>query len=154
VFAINAVGFVLGAQVCSRLIGRASPTRILSITLPGLVLASAALAFAGLLDRGLVPVVALTAVFFTLAGASLPCNSVMAMWAHKARAGTAAALMGAVTFGLGGVAAPLTGSLGIESVAPTGIVMGAASALALVLFRLFVLHHSSDGGGPSEAPWG
>jgi DHA1 family bicyclomycin/chloramphenicol resistance-like MFS transporter len=100
VFAINAVGFVLGAQVCSRLIGRASPTRILSFTLPGLVVSSVALAFAGLVDSGLVPVVALTAVFFTLAGASLPCNSVMALWPHKARAGSAAALMGAVTFGL------------------------------------------------------
>ena len=138
VFAINAVAFVLGAQTCSRLIDRFSPTRILSVTLPSLVVVSAGIAMAGLLPSGLVPVVGFTAVFFALAGASGPCNGVIAMSPHKARAGSAAAVMGAVSFGLAGIASPLAGLLGVMSATPIGIVMGAAALVAVVVFILFV----------------
>jgi DHA1 family bicyclomycin/chloramphenicol resistance-like MFS transporter len=71
-------------------------------------------------------------------GFMFPCIQVLAMSGHGEQAGTAAALLGAGTFGAAGVVAPIAGFLDMGSAAPMGAVMaasmvGAIAALWLIL---------------------
>jgi DHA1 family bicyclomycin/chloramphenicol resistance-like MFS transporter len=70
----------------------------------------------------------------TFAGLALPNAAALAMTRHGEAAGTAAALLGAVQFGIGAVAAPLVGVLGTDSVGMAVVVAGGmVAALAAML---------------------
>jgi DHA1 family bicyclomycin/chloramphenicol resistance-like MFS transporter len=72
-------------------------------------------------------VLPLWAVLFA-SGLALPNAPALALSRHGEAAGTAAALLGAVQFGVGAAVAPLVGVLGNDAVA-----MGAVVVAALVL---------------------
>jgi DHA1 family bicyclomycin/chloramphenicol resistance-like MFS transporter len=65
------------------------------------------------------------------ASLALPNAPALALSRHGEAAGTAAALLGAVQFGIGAVAAPRVGALGTDAVA-MAVVMSAGLALSLV----------------------
>jgi len=145
VFAVNAVGFVFGSQASSRLLRRFQPTQVLARTLPALTGLGLGIAVTTLVSGSPYLLTVLTAGFFIFAGASGPCVGVIAMTPHALRAGTAAALLGAVSFGLAGITAPLAGILGGDSAMPTGLVMALTMALAVVAFRTLVLPDHTGG---------
>ena len=63
-----------------------------------------------------------------------PNATALALSRHGEAAGTAASLLGAVQFGVGGLAAPLVGLLGNDAVAmATVITVAAIAALAVLL---------------------
>jgi hypothetical protein len=70
-------------------------------------------------------------------GLALPNAPALALTRHGEAAGTAAALLGAVQFGVGALAAPLVGALGSDSVAMAVVVaigmLGSLSVLLLVV---------------------
>ncbi|MDN4609867.1 Bcr/CflA family efflux MFS transporter [Arthrobacter burdickii] len=138
VFAFNAIAFVAGTQITARVAGRFSPRTILGVTLPTLAIAGLSVAGTSRLGLGLVALVICTVVFHLAAGASGPCLSMIGMAPHAARAGTAAALLGAVNFGLGGILSPVVGVLGVRSAEPVGLVMGAVGITAVFLFAVLV----------------
>lgn len=138
VFAFNAIAFVAGTQITARLSGRFAPQTILGVTLPTLAIAGVSVAGTGRLNLGLVALVLCTVVFHLAAGASGPCLGMIGMAPHAARAGTAAALLGAVNFGLGGILSPVVGVLGVQSAEPVGLVMGAVGIMAIFLFVVLV----------------
>jgi DHA1 family bicyclomycin/chloramphenicol resistance-like MFS transporter len=138
VFAANAVGFVVGSQCCSRVLRRHQPTRVLSFTLPVLTAVGVGIAVATSGSTSPSPLTVLTAVFFIFAGASGPCLQLVAMAPHSLRAGSAAAALGAVSFGMAGITAPLAGVLGGASARPTGLVMALTMALAMGVFVALV----------------
>ncbi|MCA5892336.1 multidrug effflux MFS transporter [Isoptericola sp. NEAU-Y5] len=133
-FAVNGLGLVLSAQVNAALVRKVAPIRILR----------AAMAIQGVFAIGLL-VVALTGaggllgllvmlwVVLAFQG-MIPANaSAIALSRHGERAGTAAAVIGAVQSGIGGVVSPLVGVLGGGAVAMSAVMLGALCSGLLVL---------------------
>jgi len=134
----NAVAFVTGTQVSAMCAQRRSPVAVLSVVLPTMALTSLGLSVLPSLLPGLPPIVVIMLLFFALAGACGPCLGAIGLGDQAARAGTAAAVMGAANFGLAGLAAPLVGVLGVTTFGPLGLVMGFAMAVATLLLWLMV----------------
>jgi DHA1 family bicyclomycin/chloramphenicol resistance-like MFS transporter len=137
-FGAGAVGLIAATQFNVRLLRRFTPQRILvgallAGTAAGLVLLGLALAHLG----GLPAILASLWAVLAAAGLALPNAPALAMSRHGEAAGTAAALLGAVQFGVGAAAAPLVGLLGTGAVAMAivvagGMVLAAVALLAVV----------------------
>jgi len=135
VSALGAIAFVAGTQVAARLLRWTGPGRLLAVSLPALATAGFSVAIVEAMGLGLRGIVAAAVVFLLCAGLSVPSLSVIALSRHRETAGTAAALLGAANFGLAGVTSPIVGTIGIDTAAPMGTVMGliaVAAVLALV----------------------
>lgn len=133
-FAINSLGIVAGVQISSRVLRRVGPQWVIAAaTVVQLTMALLIVAFdqLGLGFWG----TALPLWFYIMAtGFIFPCVQVLALINNGAQAGTAASLLGAVTFGTAGLVSPLVGFLGdgIDSAAPMALVMAACIALGVV----------------------
>ncbi|MBF0688834.1 MAG: multidrug effflux MFS transporter [Cellulomonas sp.] len=135
-FAANGVGLVLGAQVNAALVRRVAPIRILrvavvlTVLLTGVLLVLALTGFGGL--WGLLVVLWLVLALVNFAP---PNATAIALGRHGAIAGTAAAFIGALQAGTGGVVANLSGVLGGGAVA-MAVVMLAAATVGLTVLAL------------------
>ncbi|MDG4824184.1 multidrug effflux MFS transporter [Asanoa sp. WMMD1127] len=135
-FGAGAVGLIAATQINVRLLRRYPPQRVLVAALAGgtgagaLLIAFAATGFGGLASL----LAALWLVLFS-GGLAMPNASAVAMSRHGEAAGTAAALLGAVQFGTGALAAPLVGVLGNDGLGMAVVVAGGmvAATLALLL---------------------
>jgi DHA1 family bicyclomycin/chloramphenicol resistance-like MFS transporter len=137
-FAVNSIGLAVSSQVASRLMRRFAPARILAVSLPLMAIAGFTAAAAAALDLGLAPIVAGTFVFLSCAGLSFPCIQVTALAPHGAEAGTAAALLGAINFGLASLSAPIVSVFGTETAIPMGLGMGILLSVATALLWIVV----------------
>jgi DHA1 family bicyclomycin/chloramphenicol resistance-like MFS transporter len=137
-FAVNSIGLAVGSQVASRLMRRFPPARVLVVSLPVMAVAGFTAAASAAFGLGLVPVVASTFVFLSCAGLSFPCIQVTALAPHGAEAGTAAALLGAINFGIASLSAPIVGVFGTETAIPMGLGMGILLTVATALLWIVV----------------
>ncbi len=135
-FAVNGVGLVASAQINASLVRRVAPIRILRTALVmqgffAVVLLVVALTGAG----GIVGLLAALWVVLAFTGL-VPANaSAIALSRHGERAGTAAAVIGAVQSGVAGLVSPLAGALGGGAVAMTSVMLGAwICAIAVLAF--------------------
>ncbi|MFI2710620.1 multidrug effflux MFS transporter [Micromonospora sp. NPDC018662] len=138
-FGAGAVGLIGATQYNVRLLRRFPPQRILVAALGAGTLAGLALVVFAATDVGGLPAL-LVSLWLVLAAAGLamPNAPALALSRHGEAAGTASALLGAVQFGVGAVAAPLVGVLGTGAVAMALVVAGgmvAALAVLLVVVR-------------------
>jgi DHA1 family bicyclomycin/chloramphenicol resistance-like MFS transporter len=133
-FGANSLGFLTGSQVNPLVVRRFGPRRVVrgAVTVASvaslLVLLAAATGWGGL-PGILVP------LWFVLAAAGMtfPNTPALALTRHGEAAGTAAAMLGAAQFVIGGAAAPLIGLMGAGSAVPMALVMAmAATGSALV----------------------
>jgi DHA1 family bicyclomycin/chloramphenicol resistance-like MFS transporter len=137
-FGVGAVWLIAATQLNPVLLRRWSPGQVLvagtaAAALAGVVLlALATTATGGLLGVAL-PV---WAVLFA-AGLAMPNAPALALSRHGEAAGAAAALLGAVQFGIGAVVSPVVGLLGNDAVA-MGTVVVAGLTSALVVLALVV----------------
>jgi MFS transporter, DHA1 family, multidrug resistance protein len=142
VFAGGAIGLIGATQLNVRLLRRWAPAQILGFALIAgavsgvLLLVTATTGFGGLAGI-LVP---LWLVLATV-GLAMPNAPALALSRHGEAAGTAAALLGAVQFGVGALAAPLVGVLGIGAEAMAIVVFGGMTAAALVLWLVVRPQH-------------
>ncbi|WP_435827491.1 multidrug effflux MFS transporter [Actinoplanes philippinensis] len=141
IFAGGAVGLIGATQFNVRLLRRWSPQQIMSASLVaglvfGLVFLATAITGAGGLAGILIP---LWLVLATV-GLAMPNAPALALSRHGEAAGTAAALLGAVQFGVGALAAPLVGVLGVGEVAMAVVVFGGMLAATLVCFLVVQPH--------------
>ncbi|GID97944.1 Bcr/CflA family drug resistance efflux transporter [Amorphoplanes digitatis] len=134
VFGAGAVGLITATQLNVRLLRRWSPSQILISALAGgavaglVLLLVAATGFGGL-PAVLVPLWAVLAS----AGLALPNAPALALSRHGEAAGTAAALLGAVQFGVGALAAPLVGVLGTGATGMALVIAGGMIGANVVL---------------------
>ncbi|ODU00770.1 MAG: Bcr/CflA family drug resistance efflux transporter [Pseudonocardia sp. SCN 72-86] len=138
VFGAGAIWLIAGTQFNPVLLRRWEPRQILSGaavlgTLAGLVLIAVGATGAGGLVGILIPMWAVLAA----AGVMMPNAPAVALSSHGEAAGTAAALLGAVQFGVGAAVSPLVGALGNDALAMTTVVAG-GMAVALVVLLLVV----------------
>jgi len=141
VFAAGAIGLIGATQLNVRLLRRWTPQRILAGALLaglgfGLVLLVLAVTEVGGLAGILIPLWLVLA----MVGLILPNGPAVALSRHGEAAGTAAALLGAVQFGIGALAAPLVGVLGVGAVAMAIVVVGGMLAATLVCFLVVRPH--------------
>jgi MFS transporter, DHA1 family, multidrug resistance protein len=133
-FGAGAVGLIAATQLNVRLLRRYTPQRILigaltAGTAGGVLLVAFAATGAG----GLGTLLASLWLVLASAGLALPNAPALAMSRHGEAAGTAAALLGAVQFGVGAVAAPMVGVLGNGRVAMAVVVLAGMTAATAVL---------------------
>lgn len=133
-FGVNSLGFLTGSQLNPFLLKRFAPRQLvragvsIGATAALLLLASAATGFGGL-------ALILVPLWFLLfaCGLTLPNTPALALTRHGEAAGTAAALLGASQFVIGGAAAPLIGLMGSGSAVPMALVMATTASLAAIV---------------------
>ncbi len=152
VFGVCALALVGGTQLNPLLLRRYAPTRIVSFALAaattvGLVLTAFEVAHIGGLAGFLAP------LFLMLATVALitPNTAALALSRHGEAAGTAAAVLGAIQFGVGSLLTPLVGVLGNDGAAIT-VVMTGSIAVALLAFTTLILpgRHPSQPAIPTD----
>jgi len=134
-FSANAVGLILMTQLNPVLVGRFGPVRVISVAVLASLAGAVALliialtGFGGLLGFML-------PLFFVVsaAGLSFPNAPAIALSRHGDIAGTAAAVLGAVQFMIGGSIAPLVGALADGTAIPLAAIIVCTTALAAGLF--------------------
>ena len=138
VFGAGAVWLIAATQLNAYLL-RAFEPRVLLLaavaggTVFGLVLLTMAATGIG----GIIGIIApMWAVLFSV-GLALPNAPALALGRHGEAAGTAAALLGAVQFGVGAIVSPVVGLLGNDAVA-MGTVVAGGLALALAVLLVVV----------------
>ncbi|SCL26061.1 multidrug effflux MFS transporter [Micromonospora inyonensis] len=150
-FGAGAVGLILATQLNVRLLRRYTPQRILLVSLgAGTVAALGLLVFAATGLGGLPALLATLWVVLAAAGLAMPNAPALALSRHGEAAGTASALLGAVQFGVGAVAAPLVGVLGTGAVAMALVVAGGMACAMIVL--LVVVRPARLGAVPVAGP--
>lgn len=134
VFGANAAGLTLASQLNPMLIRRLGILNVLTGAMLIGLAAATVLVFVGLTGAGgLAAVLVPLGVVVTSVGLSLPNTPALALTRHGEAAGTAAAMLGAVQFGIGALVAPMVGLFGSTTPVPMGAVMVAVTALATAL---------------------
>ena len=152
-FGAGAVWLIAATQLNPVLLRRWSPAQILVGGTVGGAAAGGVLALLAATGTGglLGVVLPLWAVLFA-AGLALPNAPALALAQYGNSAGSAAALLGAVQFGVGAAVSPLVGLLGNDALA-MGMVMVATLVLAVVVLVVVVrpwqLPESQDGPAPA-----
>lgn len=137
-FGAGAVGLIGATQFNVRLLRRYTPQQILvSALIAGTAAGLLLILFAATGFGGLGTLLASLWLVLAAAGLALPNAPALAMSRHSEAAGTAAALLGAVQFGIGALSAPLAGLFGTGSV-PMAIVIAGGMAAALIVMLLVV----------------
>ncbi|GAB3945496.1 multidrug effflux MFS transporter [Micromonospora vulcania] len=112
-FGAGSVGLIGATQFNVRLLRRYTPQQILrGALIAGTVAGLLLVMFAATGIGGLGTLLASLWLVLAAAGLALPNAPALAMTRHSEAAGTAAALLGAVQFGVGALSAPLVGLLG------------------------------------------
>nr|WP_236693833.1 multidrug effflux MFS transporter [Mycolicibacterium obuense] len=142
VFGAGAIALIGSTQFNVVLLRRFSPQRIMvwalaAASLFGVVFVALAAAHVGGLAAFVVPVWAILAAM----GLVIPNAPAVALTRHPDAAGTAAALLGAVQFGLGAAVAPLVGVLGNDELAMASV-MAAGVVVALAALLLTGAHRA------------
>jgi DHA1 family bicyclomycin/chloramphenicol resistance-like MFS transporter len=134
VFGLNAAGLTLTSQLNPVLLRWFTVRQVLSGGILGAIVAALALLAAGLTgEGGLAAVLVPHALVVSLAGLALPNTPALALTRHGEAAGTAAAVLGCVQFGVGGVVAPLVGASGSTTATPMAAVMLFVTGTAALL---------------------
>ncbi|TDD06263.1 Bcr/CflA family efflux MFS transporter [Nonomuraea deserti] len=138
-FGLGALALVGGTQLNPVLLGRSGPGGIVfcglaAATTAGLVLTVLQTAHIGGLAGFVVPLFCMLAAVALV----LPNTPALALSRHGEAAGTAAAVLGALQFGLGSLLAPVVGVLGNDGPA-TAITMTGSIAIALLAFSALAL---------------
>ncbi|MFK3982433.1 multidrug effflux MFS transporter [Micromonospora sp. NPDC050397] len=145
VFGAGAVGLIGATQLNVRLLRRYTPFQILRGALVcGTVLGLGLLVVAATGFAGLPGVLVLLWAVLATAGLALPNAPALAMARHGEAAGTAAALLGAVQFGVGAISAPLVGVFGTGSTAMALVIAAGMLAAVVALVTLTRPEELSD----------
>lgn len=133
-FGAGAIWLITGTQLNPLFLRRFSPAQVLMAgTITGTVSGAGMLVLALLGTGGLLGVaLPLWAVLFST-GLALPNAPALALSRHGEAAGAAAALLGAVQFGIGAIVSPLVGLLGNDALAMGTAIFGALLLAVVVL---------------------
>ncbi|MGY2080840.1 multidrug effflux MFS transporter [Modestobacter sp. SYSU DS0657] len=145
--------FLIGAtQFNPVLLRRFGPAQILvSATVAGAVAGAVLLLLAATGFGGLFGVAVPLWAVLAACGLALPNAPALALSRHGEAAGTAAALLGAVQFGVGAAVSPLVGLLGNDAVAMGTVIVGSLVLALVVLFTVVRPWQLTDV-DPADAP--
>jgi MFS transporter, DHA1 family, multidrug resistance protein len=134
VFGANALGIVLATQANPLLLRRFLPSQVLTAAVVAASVAAVVMVLTTATGLGgLLGLLLPLALVVAACGLVLPNTPALALSRHGEAAGTAAAMLGCVQFGVGAVTAPLVGVLGTDTAVPMAAMILAATGLAAVL---------------------
>ncbi|TYB56973.1 multidrug effflux MFS transporter [Nonomuraea sp. PA05] len=134
VFASHALLMLLGTQLGGRLAHRLPLPVIVAVATAGLLLSTVAMVVNALRDDPGLLLFLVPLWFFTFfLGLNTPCVQTLALSRHGAAAGSAAGMLNATRQGLGAVASPVPGLLGLAGLAPLAVVMAVAQAFGVLI---------------------
>ncbi len=135
-FGINGVGIIIASQLTGRLAGRIREATLLAAGLSIAFVSSLVLLAAIILDGGLYSV--LIPLFFVVSSVGIVGTSSfsLAMQDQAKAAGSASALIGLLSFVLGGIMAPFVGLAGSHSALPMGLIIALANTAAVLSYWL------------------
>ena len=133
-FAFNAIGLVLGAQINGRVVSRYGSGRLLKLGLATMT-GGGFIILALVIGQSDALWAVMASMFATLFGAGFvtPNSMAMALQRHPDAAGSAAALIGASQFLLGAGVAPLAGIGGSADAVPMAALLSAMPGIALLV---------------------
>lgn len=138
-FAVNMVGMMVVGILNTRLVGRMGPARLLAIGLGVLLVGGLALGVIGVL--GVVPPLWLLIALVLVTTTTMPMinanASALGLGRHGKGAGMAAALMGALQYGVAALVTPFVTITGEASVSSMAIVMLVCTLLAVASSALY-----------------
>lgn len=137
-FALNGVGLIIAGQVTGRLSGKISGY---TLFVSGIMLATiSSLALFGVLLSGGGLYAVLVPLFFVVSSVGVVTTTgfSLAMQNYGQAAGSASALLGLISFVLGGLAAPLTGIGGGQSAIPMGTVIALSNIAAVICYLTLI----------------
>ncbi|MGG1555424.1 multidrug effflux MFS transporter [Paenibacillus ferrarius] len=134
VFAVNGVGIILSGQLTGRLAGRVSSVRLLGGGLAIAACGGALLLAAVLFGGGLTLILPAFFLIVSSVGPVSISTSSLALQEQGEVAGSAAALLGLMTFVIGGLVAPLVGLGGSGTAVPLGVIIAVLELGAMVCF--------------------
>jgi DHA1 family bicyclomycin/chloramphenicol resistance-like MFS transporter len=133
VFALNAAGLIIFAQLNPVLAKRFGPERVLTGAVIVGVLSSLGMVATAVFGLGLAGFVVSIWLLLAACGVASPNAAAIALSRHGEAAGTASALLGSAQFLMGGVTTPLVGALNNGTALPLAGILFCATALAAVL---------------------
>ena len=138
IFACNGLGIIIAGQVTGRLVGKLGETKLLVGGLLYAAVGGITLLTMILLGAGLYGVLIPLFVVVSSVGIVSATGFSLAMQNQGNAAGSASALLGVLSFVIGGIVAPLVGMGGSQTAVPMGIVIAAADAGAILCYLLMV----------------
>jgi DHA1 family bicyclomycin/chloramphenicol resistance-like MFS transporter len=132
-FALNALGIMAATQASGLLVGRYGPRRILRVALVSAAVGGVVLVMAAASDTGLWAIALGLFIVVASYGAIAPNAVALAMADQPHQAGSASALMGALQFLVGSLAAPLVGLGDASSAVPAALVIAGCAWGALAV---------------------
>ncbi|MBB3111898.1 DHA1 family bicyclomycin/chloramphenicol resistance-like MFS transporter [Paenibacillus phyllosphaerae] len=138
VFALNGLGIILATQITGRVAGKFGEAKLLVIGM-GLAFIGGFVLLAMLAIEAPLAAV-LPPLFFVVASVGVVSTSgfSLALQNHGQNAGSASALLGLLSFIIGGIAAPFVGIAGEDTALPLGIVIAIAELSAVICYLLLV----------------
>lgn len=133
VFAVNAVGLIVFAQLNPTFAKRFGPERVLIGAVAVGVLAALGMVATALFGLGLAGFIASIWLLLAACGVASPNAAAIALSRHGEAAGTASALLGSAQFLFGGATTPLVGALNNGTALPLAGILFFATALAAAL---------------------
>ena len=141
VFAVNAVGIMLAAQLNRRLAGRMPVARVVQWSLTIGIAAATALVLAAVFGSSLPWLLAPLFLAISMHGVNNPGLTALALGRIQRGAGSASAVLGTLPLLLGAIVPPLLSGLGVSAVLPGATMLGAfVGALALLLLTRALPH--------------
>ncbi|QGQ99251.1 Bcr/CflA family efflux MFS transporter [Paenibacillus psychroresistens] len=134
IFGLNGAGIIIAGQIAGRLAGRVSERKLLGT---GLVMSSSGgllLLVAALTHQGLYLILPALFLVVSSVGIIATMTSSLALQSQGQSAGTASALLGMLSFIIGGIVAPLVGIGGTQTILPLAIVMAVLVLAAVTCF--------------------
>lgn len=137
-FGVNAMGIIISSQIIGRLAARYGESRFLLIGLSMQLLGGILLLCFTILDGGLFLI--LLALFLVVASIGFinPSGTTLAMESLNSNVGSASALIGLISFGIGGIVAPLVGALGSQTAVPLGVVVAMCAGSAALIYQFMI----------------
>ncbi len=134
VFGAGSIGLIAATQLNALLLkrfrsGQILPAAVVAGALSSVALLAVAVSGSGGLIALMLPMWGVLAA----AGLAFPNAPALALSRHGDNAGAAAALLGAVQFGMGAITPPLVGLLGVDAI---GMALGVTGSMALALAAL------------------
>ncbi len=129
-FAAGALANIAGSQTSRLVVRRWGPLNVYLGGITATLLATAAFLAIALAGTGPAGVIAALAGFMLCAGVGGPNGQALALTHHRARAGTASALLGVATFLFGPVLAPVAAGIGGTNAITMALTMTTAAGIA------------------------
>ncbi|WP_336787221.1 multidrug effflux MFS transporter [Paenibacillus sp. MMO-177] len=142
IFAINGIGLIAASQWAGRIAGRIGEVKVFRAGITLSTVGAVTLLTIIVADIGLIPMMIPLFVVVASCGLVNTTGFALALRNYGHLAGSASALIGLMSFLLGGMVAPVVGIAGSDTALPMGIIIAALNIGALIIYRTLIIERN------------